>query len=491
MSVNQSGTCKPNVLFICVDQMRADALGCLGNTTIHTPNLDNLAADGVAFSQYYSVSSPCCPARTSLLTGLYPASHGSITKDHSLKAEDNLASLLAEQQMSPVLFGFTDTVIEPYLHDKEGIMPGFSVDTYMNLHSTGLSAWMNDLSHKGYNVPANPLDIYRGPVTPYSAKDSDSAFLTERVLAYISKKHHKPWFAHVVYFRPHPPFIAPPPYSQMYQDYTVKLDNPQLNRFLNAHPMHQQMFDKSYPKALTKPLMMGMNKRKNKQVSAALSAKIEADTRTYYGLISELDKQVGRVIEQLKAQGDYDDTLIVFSSDHGEMLGDNWLYNKGAHFDASYHVPLVIKPHQGFYSHNQSNQINSAITGRVCQQFIESIDFTPTLLDMLQIDIPKQIQGRSFKPLFELLTQGNVEDSAEAYVHRTEVTYEYYYHSEKLNRPAKMLAVKDKQYKYVYYEDMPDLLFDLKSDPQQRHNVIDNVVFKDVIERYQQFFTER
>ncbi len=434
-----------NIIFICADQMRADAIGALGNSGIETPNIDRLLEDAVAFTNHYSVSSPCCPARTSLLTGQYAVEHGSITKDHPMRVSTNLALEARKTGLLPVLFGFTDTVARPYMSGSEGIMPGFDVHTYMNLHNDGLASWARDLRAKGYTVPEDIMQIYEAREAPYKAADSDTAFLTDKVISFLRGQSEQFGFVHVSYFRPHPPFLAPKPYSEAYRRLTPKPPSIDLESFLSMHPIHAQLFGQAYRGEF--------HGKTYGEVELILAARALEDKRAYYGLISELDFHVGRLLDVLKQMGLYDDALIIFTSDHGEMLGDKWLYGKGGYFDPSFHVPLVIKP---------PGRMPECGSDRVFDGFTSSIDLMPTVLELLGVGIPETCQGRS---LAELL-RGNTGSRD----FRSKIFFENYL----VLGPGSLsrtLTVKDKVYKYVHCSAFEDLLFDLTVDPLELHNL--------------------
>jgi arylsulfatase A-like enzyme len=434
-----------NVIFICADQMRADTIGSLGNSSISTPNLDRLIEDGVAFTNHYSVSSPCCPARTSLLTGQYPARHGSITKEHPLRASTNLALEARKIGLPSVLFGFTDSVTQPYVIGSEGIMPGFDVHTYMNLHNEGLASWASDLRTKGYAVPEDIMEIYKADEAPYAAEDSDTAFLTNKVIDFLRGQDRLFGFLHLSYFRPHPPFLAPKPYSRAYGQLSHDSPGVGLESFLSAHPIHAQLYAHAY-----RGEYRDMDYA---EIELKLTARALEDKRAYYGLISELDFQVGRLLDVLKDEGLYSDTLIIFTSDHGEMLGDNWLQGKGGYFDSSFRVPLIIKPPA------RMGELNS---DRVFDGFTSSIDLMPTILQLLDAEIPQTCQGKS---LVDIL-RGNADPGD----FRTMVFFENY-ETQCPGVLSRVLTVKDKAYKYVFCSAFDDLLFNLTEDAAERHNL--------------------
>jgi arylsulfatase A-like enzyme len=193
-------------------------------------------------------------------------------------------------------------------------------------------------------------------------------------------------------------------------------------------------------------------------------------TRTaYYGLISEVDHHLGRVLDFLKASGQYDNTLIVFTCDHGEQLGDHHLLGKLGYFDESFRIPLVVRDPS---SHAMPNY------GRVVDQFTETIDVLPSILEWLGLDVPRVCDGRSLLPL---LYGEPPEDW------RSEVHYEFDFRPSYSNAQTQILGldvdhcslavIQDRQYKYVHFDALPPLFFDLEADPAQFHNLANDPAY--------------
>ena len=231
-----------NVLFVTPDQWRADCMSVLGHPTVRTPHLDALAADGVLFANHFVQCSPCGPSRTSLLTGTYMMNNRSLRNGTPLDNRfTNLAREVRAARYDPSLIGYTDTSLDPRASGREapvpgqgyeGVLPGFTALLRAPAHPL---AWTDHLAAKGYDVPEKPFDMYApldGHAAPggfgpydaparYSAEDSDTAFCTDTALDFIAGQGDTPWFLHLVYLRPHPPYIAPEPYNRMYEPGTV------------------------------------------------------------------------------------------------------------------------------------------------------------------------------------------------------------------------------------------------------------------------------
>ena len=198
----------------------------------------------------------------------------------------------------------------------------------------------------------------------------------------------------------------------------------------------------------------------------------------YYGLISEIDDHVGRVIGYLKASGQYDNTLIVFTCDHGEQLGDHHLLGKLGYFDESFRIPLIIR--------DPSPEADTS-RGRIVEQFTETIDVMPTILAWLGASVPHTCDGVSLRPFLHGATPGDW---------RTEVHYEYDFrtfyddvHDTVLGLPAdqcSLAVIQDTRYKYVHFDALPALFFDLEADPGQFHNLAQEPAYASRVLAYAQ-----
>ncbi|NQV98577.1 MAG: alkaline phosphatase family protein [Rhodospirillales bacterium] len=477
-------TTKPlqNILLITADQWRGECLSALGHPCVKTPHLDALIAESVVFENHYSVCAPCGPARASLLTGMYLQNHRSCRNGTPLdERHTNIALEARKAGYQPVLFGYTDTSRDPRTTDPEllkrdlyeGVLPGFKVETLLLDNS---EPWIADLKAKGYDVPAALDDIYRplgdypdaenrGRTFPppfYRADDSRTAFLTDQVTAYLSQQDQG-WFAHVSHLRPHPPFIAPEPYNTMYAaaDVPPPVRAASPDAEASAHPwlacalddmgdwfdpwMQATMKDDSYD-------------RDALQVRA-----------TYYGLISKVDHYIGKLIDHLKQTGAYEETLIIFTTDHGELLGDHWLFGKRGYFDQSYRIPLIIR---------DPRRAADSTRGQHIKAFTESVDITPTLLEWMGLAIPRQCDGRS------LLGFCHGSPPADW---RTEVHWEYDYRDVTDPRMEKRLGItmdqcamniiRDENFKYVHFNGLPPLFFDQRKDPDNFHNLANDPAY--------------
>ena len=382
---------RQNVLFVIMDQMRADCLhGALG-AAAELPHLRALMADGVSFASHFSVCAPCGPARASILTGQYAMNHRSVRNGTPLRHDTpNLAGEMRKAGYAPRLYGYTDTTMDPRafgaddprLHSYEQVMPGFDEVVRMRADSD-ISAWIEYLKNKGY-----PSDIEEkinqpdgdSPDDParYAASDSDTAWLTDRMLEDLANQP-RGWFAHLTYIRPHPPFVAPSPYNRMFDPANMPAP---LKAATEAEERAWHPFVASSLDAV--PISSVVSGFPELQASDTVVATMRA---LYLGLVAEVDHHLGRIVAWLKQSGQYDDTLIVVTSDHGEMLGDRHAWGKRTFYNAAYHVPLIIRDPR-----------HPAAFGRVVEAATESVDITPTLLDQAGQAVPDAMDGRSLRP---------------------------------------------------------------------------------------------
>ncbi len=362
-----------NVLFITLDQFRGDAYGAAGHPLILTPTLDRVAKEGVRLERHFSQAAPCSPGRAALYTGMYQMNNRVVANGTPLAGSfDNLALVARRAGFDPTLFGYTDQGLDPYravgaddprLDYYDGILPGFSVGLYLPESQAG---WIQYLRAKGYDVESGWVEPLRGePDRP--AEDSLSGFLTKRFLEWLEHQESG-WFAHLSYLRPHPPYAAAGEFSKMYDpaDMTMPLAPVESG---HRHPLHEAALKWEAAAAPT-----------DEHAMRHLMAQ-------YFGMISEVDAQLGRVVRAIEERGEWDDTLVVVTSDHGEQLGDHGLIQKLGFFPQSYHIIGLWRDPR-------------VSGGMSIHHFTENVDLLPTLADALGIEEPVQCDGRSLTPLF-------------------------------------------------------------------------------------------
>jgi arylsulfatase A-like enzyme len=355
-----------NLLLVTLDQFRGECLSVAGHPVVRTPNLDRLAVSGVRLARHYSQAAPCSPGRACLYTGTYQMNNRVVANGTPLDSRlDNLARAARRAGFAPALFGYTDQGVDPRtlhspddprLSSYEGVLPGFSVA----LDLTGECApWLEWLQGLGYDLPSRPGEVLA--TEPDRPEDVGvSAFLTNRYLDWLERQE-RPWFAHLSYLRPHPPYAAAGRWARAFDPEEVDMP---IAAGPHRHPFHQAAL--RMPQAAA-PSDEGSIRRMRAQ---------------YYGMIGDVDAQLGRIWDALERLGQWEDTFVLVTSDHGEQLGDHGLKEKLGYFEQSYRVPGIVRAPGLVEGH-----------GTVVHDFTENIDFLPTICEALGLDIPAQCDG--------------------------------------------------------------------------------------------------
>ncbi len=478
-----------NVLLIVVDQWRADFVPKLGAEFLRTPNLDRLCAEGVTFANHVTNAVPCGPARASLLTGLYLMNHRAVQNTVPLDARHfNLGKALRRTGYDPALIGYTTTTPDPRStgpQDPRFTHLGETMDGFRNVgdFEPTMDGYFGWLAHKGYALPAKREDIWlpEGEDAVPGVTDrpcrvprelSDSAYFTDRALSYLKGVGGKPWFLHLGYYRPHPPFIAPAPYHAMYNaaDMPAPVRAASVAEEAAQHPL-LDFYVNGIPQG---SFFHGAGG----SASAMDEAAVRQMRATYAGLISEVDDNLGRVFAWLDETDQWKDTLVVFTSDHGEQLGDHHLLGKIGYFDESFRVPLVVK-----------DPDHAERAGQVERAPTEAVDVMPTILDWLGGEIPRACDGASLLPFMS----GGAPKGWRDLLH-----YEFDFRDVIFSsgRPegalglemdqCSLCVVQDERYKYVHFAALPPLFFDLAADPAQLRNLAEEPAYAVLVKDYAQ-----
>ncbi|NKB69984.1 MAG: sulfatase-like hydrolase/transferase [Candidatus Latescibacteria bacterium] len=431
---------RPNILWICTDQQRFDTIGALGNSHVRTPHIDALAAAGTAFTHAFCQSPICTPSRASFLTGMYPSSvHGCTNgNDYWADAAPLVTRLLAEGGYDCGLAGKLHLAgahgrIEPrgddgyrvfhWSHDPRDIWP--QGHAYANwVHAQG-----GDLKHLNAHPEEMPVALHQ------------TTWCTDRAIDFLSEERDGPWLMSVNMFDPHSPLDPPGEVLKGWDPAT--LPGPSFGQEdLEAH------------EKLGRVDGLGVPRRPDQ--------KAKQDQAAYYAMIELIDDNVGRMLAALEQTGQRDNTLVIFMSDHGEMLWDHGLMGKGCRFyEPLVRVPLIC---------SWPGQVRAGVRSAA---LVELIDIAPMLLQLAGVEAPSRMQGRS---LWDLLT-GQANDQA----HRPYVRSEYY---RALNPDAPGrehlqgtygTMIRDQRYKLsVYHDRAQGELFDLQADPGEFDNLWDD-----------------
>ncbi|WP_422658032.1 arylsulfatase [Paenibacillus sp. EC2-1] len=440
-----SKTQTPNILLIMTDQQRWDTLGCYGNEVIETANLDALAADGTVFENAYSPSPSCVPARACLLTGMDPwhtgilgmgAGQGPMENGFKSTLPGELANAGYHTQGIGKMHFYPQRSLNGFHHtllDESGRVedPGFVSD---------YRAWFDRNKTGPYDYVEHGIHWNSWMARPYHAPEylHPTNWTVNESIEFLKRRDpRKPFFLKTSFARPHSPYDAPEFYFNLYDN--KQLPEPTIGDW--AH-IHDKPADAVSPVA-----WRGV--RKPDEIKRARAG--------YYGLIHHIDHQIGRLIQYLQKAGLYGNTMIVFLSDHGDMLGDHHLWRKTYGYEGSAHIPMIVKLPNGYGS------VKARVDAPVTMQ-----DIMPTILDVAGLDIPKSVDGRSMVGLMRGQAEAEAGDTDgwRAFVHGE--------HCSCYSDEQEMHYLTDGKTKYIWFPRLhSEQLFDLSSDPGECRNLVD------------------
>jgi arylsulfatase A-like enzyme len=432
---------QPNILWICTDQQRYDTIHALGNSHIRTPNLDRLVAQGVAFTHAHCQSPICTPSRASFLTGMYPSTiHACINgNDHWDEAAPLIAKTLADTGYGCALAGkfhlSSAMAHEPELRPKD--------DGYRRF-------WYSHAPHQGIGKGNQYTDWLTSIGQDYKklkkkygyipAQWHQTTWCADRAIEFMKEERKDPWLCSVNIYDPHGPFDPP-------QEYVDRFDIESLPK-----PLFRES-DLAAQQRLAGIMFQGKVKRPAYPDAKLTLAK-------YWAQIELIDENVGRMLETLEETGQRENTVVIFTSDHGEMAGDHGLNKKGCRFyEGLVRVPLVFSWPKRFKEGLRSDAL------------VELLDIAPTLLELNGLPVPETMHGRSLLPI--------LTGQADPGRHRDFVRCEYYEVLEGPRSYATMLRTRE--YKLVnYHGHEHGELFDLSKDPDEFENQWDNPAYVSV-----------
>ena len=475
-----------NILFIMCDQLRADYLSCYGHPKLHTPHIDALAARGVLFSRAYCQSPICGPSRMSFYTGRYMFSHGSSWNAYPLRVDElTMGDYLRRLGRQTVLVGKTHMAadregmarleidpdselgvlvsecgFEPFERD-DGLHPDRSVKPDL--------AYNEYLRAKGYNDPnpwhtaANSVEGeagetlsgwfwgHSGGAAKVREEDSETAYMTDRAMQFIERAGDEPWVVHLSYIKPHWPYIAPEPYASMYgvddivpvvRDAAEKIDpHPVYAAFMRQRD--SELFDREDARATIIP--------------------------AYMGLVKQIDDHIGRMSNFLVDKGLAEATMIVFTSDHGDNLGDHWLGEKDLFHESSIRLPLIVV---------DPRSEADPTRGTVDDRFVEAIDLVSTFVEAVGGEVePHRMEGRSLLPLLH-----GVSVEWRGYT-ICESDYSGRSARETLRiEPwdARAFMIRNERWKYILHQKYRPQLFDMENDAEEFADLGDHPDFEAV-----------
>lgn len=438
---------QPHIIFIMTDQQRADAMGCSGNAAVLSPNLDRLAAEGYRFANAYSSTPSSTPARASLLTGMSPWHHGLLGYSSRIGEQYKYEGpqMIKDLGYRTMAIGKNHWHPQTARHGYEVVLTDESGRTESPDYVSDYRKWFNvqafglnpDSTHVGWNA-------HEGKAYALPERLHPTVWTADRAIEAIHGYcDDKPLMLKVSFARPHSPYDAPQRLVDMYKGREIPaavvgewceerpLDNPDAN-----------------PEAA---------------VGHYTDEYIENSRRHYYASVTFIDEQVGRIVDELKAKGMYDDALILYVSDHGDMLGDHNLWRKTYAYEGSANVPFIVKLPAAWDA--------AAERGAVMEQPVELRDILPTFLEAAGSQAPADMDGRSILPL--------VQTSDAEWRDFIDLEHARSYFDE--NNWA---GLTDGKIKYVwFFPTGEEQLFDLQADPGETKNLANAPKAKKTLER--------
>lgn len=442
----------PNILWLCTDQQRWDTIAALGNERIRTPHVDSLVQDGTAFTNAFCQSTVCSPSRASFLTGRYPRTTGCRQNGQTLPASERLVSrIFADAGYVCGLAGklhlasCSDGKVE--VRGDDGYAEfAWSHHPPPDWEENAYSQWLREQG-------TSWEEIYGGPSTGYVKEGVPAAvhqttWCTDVAIDFLRRHRGEQWFFSWNPFDPHHPFDPPPEYLARYHPEEMPL--PVTHPDERGHQTPFQLLDREWAHNTPGEFHSGaMTDDDRRQVTAA-----------YYAMIELIDDQVGRLLSVLEETDQASDTLVIFMSDHGELLGDHGLYFKGPHFyEAAVRVPLVIR-----WPGRVERGLR--VTG-----LTELVDLAPTLCAASGLEIPTGMQGTSLWP--------HLTGGADPSRHREHVLCEYYNAWTHPQSYGTMLRT-DRRKICVYHGIDAGELYDLEADPHEFRNLWDDPAATDL-----------
>jgi len=459
-----------NVLFIMCDQMRRDFLSCYGGA-VATPNLDALARRGVVFDNAFVQSGVCGPSRMSFYTGRYVSSHGATWNNVPLSAAEytlgdylhaagRRATLAGKSHVLPdtealARFGIEIesergallreggfVAIERHDgHSRPGRESGYA--DFLRAHGyAGDDPWSDHAiaAHDRGRVVSGWHMRHAHLPARVAEAHSETAYLTDRALEWIAGEREAPWVLHLSYVKPHWPYLAPAPYHALY-------------RGRDATPLKRGPQDGT---AAEHPVVAAY-RRHDESLAFGEEAIARHVRPAYMGLIAQIDAHLGRMLAALEAAGRIDDTLILFTSDHGEFTGDRGLGEKELFYDEIVRVPFIVC---------DPDPRAQTTRGTRESRFVEAVDVVPTILDALKLDgAAHRVEGRSLLPLTRNEPVAGWRDAVVS-----ELDYAFRRARLVLRREhdaCRAFMIRTAEHKYVHWEGMRPQFFDLAADPDE------------------------
>lgn len=432
---------QPNIVFIMADQLAAQALSLYGNSVCKTPNLDRLAKQGTVFEKAYSNNPLCVPSRASMLTGKLSSKIGVYDNANELPSSSpTMAHYLRKAGYWTELCGKMHFIGPDQLH-------GFNTRSVTDVYPANYQ-WIADWSAGPAFVPSGTAlngVVEAGSCIRTMQEDYDDEVehtCIQSLYDYAREPEKKPFFQLISFTSPHTPFTVAQEYWDRYK--SDEIDSPTVGEIafeeLDFH---------------SKALFFAHGRHRHR----INSNHIRDARHAYYGMISYIDDKVGKILDTLEKTGLRENTTVVFTSDHGEMLGERGMWFKQSFWEWSAHVPLIVSA-------------PGLPAGTRCSTVVSLVDLLPTFLDMAilgkQHTQSMQLDGTSIMPLIEDTTSSGKDTAISDYLAIGPCV------------PCRMVVRGN--HKYIVTDGYPSLLYDLATDPDELVNLHDNTAYKKIIE---------
>ncbi len=439
---------QPNILYIMTDQFNADCMGN-ANPMLITPNLDLLAKQGVKLNRAYCNSPICAPSRISFITGQYPRSHGIMGNDtYELDIENNntLPAVFRRSGYQTALVGKSHMI-------KKWDENGFEYIRYCDFCDCDPNEPFNNHYYKylfdhhladDFDLGSGRSNYSKGNYSKIPYMHSVEAWTGNTTLDFLqSRDINRPFFLQMSFQRPHEPLSVAADKGLLYDVEKISIPESAKDYFKSGFKSKTDFFKKYAAEPGSGYPYVPLDERDLKRQLAF-----------YYTLITLIDEQIGRVIEALKQSGEFENTIIVFTADHGDFAGQHGLTlkNRGI-FEAIHRIPFLIK--------YPGSPTNFQVDG-----IVESVDLFPTLCELCNIEVPKCVDGVSFVPVI------NGENMGKAY---SVCEFDFPIYTNRVN------AIRTRQYRMVYYgKDQQGELYDTAKDPMELHNLYEEQNYREI-----------
>lgn len=412
---------RPNFVFIFTDDQRYDAMSCAGHPFMRTPNMDRIAKEGVRFKNAFVTLSLCSPSRACFLTGKYPHKHG--VKDNSTKFDE-----------SQVTF--------PLLLQKAGYDTAFIGKWHMGGQGDPKPGFNRWVGFKGQGVYIDPMLNIDGKEVKATGYMTD--LLTNYAVDWLKQPRTSPFCLYLPHKACHAPMVPAVRHSKLYAD--EKIGRP--SNFNDDYEGRPDWFK------------LGMEKGHDFRNALQDPQEFDEYVKNYCRTLMAVDDSIGRIFKTLEEMGELDNTVIVFSSDNGFFLGEHHRIDKRTANEESIRIPMLMR------------YPKLVKQGTVSDEMVLNIDIAPTFLELAGIKVPDAIQGKSWCGLFK----GGKKEW------RKDFLYEYF-EDPGFRRTPTMYAVRTDRWKYIEYPQVKDIpeLYDLKNDPQEMHNLVNDPKYADVL----------